>query len=75
VPGVSFVDRQTMGPYRWWRHEHRFEEAAGGTRVIDRVHYAPRAGWGSGWFVRRSLERIFAYRREAMQTIFSRRQT
>ena len=72
VPGVSFVDRQLLGPYRWWRHEHRFEHLSGGTRVIDRVEYAARAGWGSNWLVRRELERIFSYRREAMRTIFSR---
>ena len=72
VPGVSFVDRQLLGPYRWWRHEHRFEQVPGGTRVMDRVQYAARAGWGSNWLVRRDLERIFAYRREAMRTIFSR---
>src|SRR6476661_4896044 len=22
-PGVCFVDRQLVGPYRWWHHEHR----------------------------------------------------
>src|SRR4051812_37502925 len=27
-PGVCFVDRQIVGPYRWWRHEHRFEAVA-----------------------------------------------
>jgi len=75
VPGASFVDRQTMGPYRWWRHEHRFEEEVGGTRVIDRVEYTPRARWASSWLVRRDLERIFAYRRDAMRTIFSRQRT
>ncbi|HKT82162.1 MAG TPA: SRPBCC family protein [Vicinamibacterales bacterium] len=32
-PGVRFVDRQIVGPYRWWRHEHRFEAVKGGTRV------------------------------------------
>ena len=30
-PGVRFVDRQTVGPYRWWRHEHRFEPTSNGT--------------------------------------------
>jgi ligand-binding SRPBCC domain-containing protein len=73
MPGVCFVDRQTMGPYRWWRHEHRFEEVAGATRVIDRVDYAPRAGWGSAAIVRRDLERIFAYRRDALRQIFAAR--
>ena len=74
VPGASFVDRQVIGPYRWWRHEHRFEAVAGGTRVTDRVEYAPRGGRGTSWLVRRDLDRIFAYRREAMRTIFSQSQ-
>src|SRR3954470_23735571 len=40
-PGARFVDRQIIGPYRWWRHEHRFEAVPGGTRVADHVEYLP----------------------------------
>ena len=69
-PGVCFVDRQLVGPYRWWRHEHRFEVVRGGTRVIDHVDYAPRVGWLSGALVRRNLERIFAYRHEVLRQQF-----
>ena len=69
-PGVCFVDRQMVGPYRWWRHEHRFEIAGGGTRVIDQVDYAPRIGWVSGALVRRDLRRILAYRHEVLRRIF-----
>jgi ligand-binding SRPBCC domain-containing protein len=69
-PGVRFVDRQIIGPYRWWRHEHRFEVARGGTRVIDHVDYVPRSGWLSGRLVRRDLRRIFAYRHEVLGRIF-----
>jgi ligand-binding SRPBCC domain-containing protein len=69
-PGVRFVDRQLVGPYRWWRHEHRFETVRGGTRVIDHVDYAPRIGWLSGGIVRRDLRRIFDYRREVLRRIF-----
>ena len=65
-PGVCFVDRQIVGPYRWWRHEHRFEVVPGGTRVMDHVDYAPRVGWFSGALVRRDLRRIFAYRHEVL---------
>ena len=70
-PGVRFVDRQIVGPYRWWRHEHRFEALLDGTRVTDCVDYAPRAPWLSGALVRRDLERIFDYRQEALRRIFS----
>jgi ligand-binding SRPBCC domain-containing protein len=70
-PGVRFVDRQIVGPYRWWRHEHRFEAMPGGTRVVDHVQYVPRASWLSGGFVRGDLERIFTYRHEALRALFS----
>jgi ligand-binding SRPBCC domain-containing protein len=65
-PGVRFVDRQVVGPYRWWRHEHRFEATAAGTRVVDRVEYLPRAAWLSRRWVQRDVERIFAFRRETL---------
>jgi ligand-binding SRPBCC domain-containing protein len=69
-PGRCFVDRQIAGPYLWWRHEHRFEAALGGTRVVDEVEYLPRAAWFSARFVRRDVERIFRYRQQALHEIF-----
>jgi ligand-binding SRPBCC domain-containing protein len=69
-PGVVFVDRQIVGPYRWWHHEHRFEEVPGGTRVVDRVEYVPRARLLSGSLVRRDLQRIFTYRQNVLRDIF-----
>jgi ligand-binding SRPBCC domain-containing protein len=65
-PGVRFVDRQVVGPYHWWRHEHRFEAVGGGTRVLDLVEYLPRVAWLSRRWVQRDVERIFAYRRDAL---------
>ena len=73
-PGVRFVDRQTIGPYRWWRHEHRFEAASGGTRVVDHVEYLPRVAWVTAAWVRRDIERIFTYRQETLRGIFEGRQ-
>lgn len=69
-PGVRFVDRQLIGPYRWWRHEHRFEEVPGGTLVRDDVEFAPPLRWLTAWWVRRDVERIFDYRQEALKGIF-----
>ncbi|MEU6136922.1 SRPBCC family protein [Nocardioides sp. NPDC047086] len=34
-----FVDEQQSGPFRRWRHEHRFEPAAGGTLMTDVVEF------------------------------------
>jgi ligand-binding SRPBCC domain-containing protein len=68
-PGVRFVDRQTNGPYVWWRHEHRFEAVNGGTRVIDRVEFVPRLRWVTGDIVRRDVERIFEFRQDALKRV------
>lgn len=72
VPDFYFVDRQVAGPYRWWRHEHLFERAPGGTRVIDRVEYLPRLRVLSRGLVERDLGRIFDYRRDALRRLFDR---
>ena len=71
-PGVRFVDRQIAGPYRWWRHEHRFEALDRGTRVIDHVEYLPRAAWLSSWMVNRDVQRIFSYRQTALAALLCR---
>jgi hypothetical protein len=69
-PGVRFVDVQTRGPYRSWRHTHEFDEHAGGTIVRDRVRYElPFGAVGdllALGLVERDLAAIFAYRRERL---------
>lgn len=39
-----FVDEQVSGPFRRWWHEHRFEETAAGTRMVDLVEFESPAG-------------------------------
>jgi ligand-binding SRPBCC domain-containing protein len=70
-PGVRFVDRQSVGPYHWWRHEHRFEATADGTRVSDHVEYLPRFRWLTSGLVHRDVSRIFAFRRAQLLAIFA----
>jgi ligand-binding SRPBCC domain-containing protein len=42
---VLIIDELLQGPFPLWRHEHRFEELAGGrTRLTDRVTYRLPAG-------------------------------
>jgi ligand-binding SRPBCC domain-containing protein len=69
-PGVRFVDRQVLGPYRWWHHEHRFEPAGRGTRVVDHVEFVPRLRWITGALVQRDVKRIFAFRQEELRRLF-----
>lgn len=70
-PGRAFVDRQVHGPYRLWEHRHEFTEVEGATVVGDRVRYAlPLGPLGTAAhmaFVRRDLERIFDFRRDAVR--------
>ena len=70
-PGVRFVDRQIAGPYRWWRHEHRFEPAPTGTRVIDEVEFLPRAALLTSWMVSRDVNRIFSFRQRTLGALLS----
>ncbi len=65
-PGVFFADQQLKGPYRYWRHEHHFQEIPGGTMMTDLVRYQlPAALLGEcvhSAVVRKRLRDIFAYR-------------
>ena len=40
----SFVDEQTSGPFRRWRHEHRFVASEGGTVMTDLVEFEAPLG-------------------------------
>ncbi|MEM7311154.1 MAG: SRPBCC family protein [Planctomycetota bacterium] len=71
-PKQRFVDEQLRGPYSVWIHEHLFESVPGGTRVTDRVRYAAPGGpLVHRMLVRPDLERIFRYRCERVEEIFS----
>lgn len=72
--GYSFMDEQRVGPYKLWMHTHRLEETDGGTLMTDEIIYQiPYGIFGSiahFLFVRRTLERIFRYRREKLDELF-----
>lgn len=70
-PPHRFVDEQRRGPYNLWHHTHTFSERNGGTDCFDEVRYHPRGGRLMNWlFVRRDVQRIFAYRAAQLQKIF-----
>jgi len=72
-PPHRFVDEQISGPYRQWIHEHTFKPRDGGTLARDVVHYAaPFDFLVHRWLVRPDVEKIFAYRAQALRGIFSR---
>jgi ligand-binding SRPBCC domain-containing protein len=74
-PPHRFVDAQLRGPYVLWHHTHTFrDDGAGGTILGDRVRYAlpfgPLGEIALVLFVRRDLERIFDFRRDAVAEAF-----
>lgn len=70
-PQRRFVDEQRRGPYKFWRHEHTFEQCDGGTRMLDEVHYGVPGGRVVNWLlVGRDVRKIFAYRQQALREIF-----
>jgi len=75
-PPYRFVDLALKSPFALWHHTHTFEAAEGGTIAHDRVRY--RVGFGPlgeaahAVLVSRDLERIFDFRREAIEDLIRR---
>lgn len=73
LPGRQFVDEQVSGPFRVWTHVHTFEPVYGGTKVTDRVRYAPRGGeLVNRCLVERLLTRVFDHRARATEEALGR---
>jgi len=75
-PGRQFVDIQLRGPYRSWRHLHEFSDAPGGTQMLDQVDYelplGPLGSLAHAVFVRRTLGKIFEFRRAQVEELFGK---
>ena len=72
-PNKRFVDQQLSGPYGSWWHEHTFFDL-GGTETLmrDRVRYTvPGGRMIHRLLVKNDLRKIFEFRREVIQKIFS----
>ena len=72
--GVSFMDEQRVGPYKLWLHVHRLETVEEGTKMTDEIRYQMPFGLLGSiahvLFVRRTLRRIFDYRRQKLDELF-----
>jgi ligand-binding SRPBCC domain-containing protein len=73
-PQHRFVDLQLRGPYKLWRHEHRFEERDGGTLISDTINLAlPLGLLGQLAYkikVKSDIEEIFTFRKEKIRALF-----
>lgn len=68
-PGRQFVDTQIKGPFTSWIHTHSMNPVSDQATVLtDNVNYSPPLRFFgqllAGGFIRRQLERTFAYRHE-----------
>lgn len=71
-PPYRFVDEQLRGPYRYWIHEHTFEECEGGVLVKDTVRYQVFGGsLVHDLFVKKDVMKIFMFRQEKLLALFS----
>lgn len=75
-PGKRFVDEQESGPYALWRHTHEFEARGTSTSMRDVVDYSeplgPLGTVAHVLVVRRTLDRIFDFRRDAIRRLLGR---
>ena len=73
-PPDGFIDVQLEGPYKVWRHTHRFSDFEGGAHILDRVEYSLPLGWlgrlAHQLQIRRDLTRIFDYREQRVHELF-----
>ena len=74
-PPNGFADAQTKGPYKYWKHEHTFEDAGDGrTLMRDCVRYEMPFGIlgaiAHRLVVARQLRRIFGYRARRIRELF-----
>ena len=75
-PPHCFVDEQSKGPYKQWRHTHGFEAHGDRTKMVDDVQYSlPFGILGRvvhALKVRGDVNRIFDYRRLQINARFGR---
>lgn len=76
-PGVSFSDEQVQGPFRAWRHLHRFVDDGENSCVLeDRVDYELPGGLHAGRLAHRSIEkrlgRLFRFRHQRLRQDLAR---
>lgn len=73
-PGFHFCDELIEGPFKSWKHRHKFEAAIGGCRMIDAIDYElplwPLSAPGKT-FVESKLRRLFDYRHTVVRNDLS----
>lgn len=77
-PNFLMIDYQSgKGPFKFWRHEHIFQENNGKTILIDRIEYLLPFGIAGFIFDRLIMRiiqrRVFVYRHKKTKEYFSKK--
>ena len=69
-----FIDEQRFGPYKFWHHQHHFNETDEGIEMEDIVTYAlpfnPLSRPINTLTIGRKEKEIFKYREEVLSKLF-----
>ncbi len=69
-----FIDEQRFGPFKFWHHEHHFEEIDGGVLMTDKLTYGIPFGifgqLANAIIVAKQTQEIFDYRVKAVDELF-----
>lgn len=68
-PKSGFVESSVMLSMSPWRHERRVSTRESGSRVVDRLSFAPRLP-GTGWLLERIVRRVFEHRHRRLRVMF-----
>lgn len=66
-PPERFVDEMIRGPFRSFRHQHRFEALGAGTRMTDVITFRTPLAFLTEWPIGRYLRRLMRIRNEAIR--------
>ncbi len=71
-----FVDNQKSGPFKFWHHQHFFNEVPSGVEMTDIVNYAaplsPISLPIENIIIKKRVEKIFDFRYKKLEQMFSK---
>jgi ligand-binding SRPBCC domain-containing protein len=67
---------QKQGPFKLWVQSHHFETSPTGTRIVEKIEYAPPGGMlgfvVTANLIRKELDSVTAYRAQKLNEMFGR---
>ncbi len=71
-----FIDEQRFGPYKFWHHQHHFNETSSGVEMTDIINYAipldPISRVLNNILVGKKVKEIFEFRKGVLENLFNK---